>query len=279
MNNQFDLDKNTKRALKDILNLPEYIIRKRSEKNPSDIWFNDISVIFDTAFLFDIVPQVHMSLGEKVNAITRFSFYLAILLTLIKQNYIYLYVFVIPVLISYIVYVFAPNNKEYFNADPVTDNEINTEKNDTDLTKIMEAALEEEECQLPSPDNPLMNVLPTDNFHRRKPACNVLNESVASEVSDLITDTTNEKLYNDTTNIFNERVGERAFYTMPNSQIPNDQGAFVKWLYQTPVSCEIGDNGTLKQLRSCAFTNKSLSELRQEHNQEIKDELQDSVDE
>ena len=61
-------------------------MKKRAEKGPSDIWFNDITVLFDVAFLLDIVPKVDMTLGEKVNAITRFAFYLAILLAVVKQK-------------------------------------------------------------------------------------------------------------------------------------------------------------------------------------------------
>lgn len=260
MNNQFKIDEPTEKVVNDILSIPEYIMKKRAEKGPSDIWFNDITVLFDVAFLLDIVPKVDMTLGEKVNAITRFAFYLAILLAVVKQNYIYFYVFIVPVIIAYIVFIFAPN-KEFFNADVVEDNEINIDKNDADLTRIMEEALEEGDCQSPNQDNPLMNVMLTDNFHNRKRACNIINESVAEEVTDLITDTTNEKLYNNTTNIFNDRVSERAFYTMPNTQIPNDQGSFAKWLYQTPVSCAVADIGSLKQVRACAFNNKTMNEL------------------
>ena len=51
---------------------------------------------------------------------------------------------------------------------------------------------------------------------------------------------------------------------MPISRIPNDQGSFAKWLYQTPVSCAIADTGTLKQVRACAFNNKSLKELSED---------------
>ena len=80
-------------------------------------------------------------------------------------------------------------------------------------------------------------------------------------ITDKIDDTLAEKLYLDTTNIYNSRAGERSFYTMPISRLPNDQGSFAKWLYQTPVSCAIAESGPLKQVRACAFNNKSLKEL------------------
>ena len=101
-------------------------------------------------------------------------------------------------------------------------------------------------------------------MEKRKPACNVSDPNISMSITDKIDDTLAEKLYLDTTNIYNSRAGERAFYTMPISRVPNDQGSFAKWLYQTPVSCAISDTGTLKQVRACAFNNKSMKELTED---------------
>ena len=86
---------------------------KRSKRGHQDIWFNDISVLFDPAFLFEIIPTTNMTMGEKINAITRFAFFLSLLLTLFKQNYMYVYVFLVPVIVTYIVFIFSPNSKEF----------------------------------------------------------------------------------------------------------------------------------------------------------------------
>ena len=245
------------------LSLRDYIVDERSKRGHQDIWFNDISVLFDPAFLFEIIPTTNMTMGEKINAITRFAFFLSLLLTLFKQNYMYVYVFLVPVIVTYIVFIFSPNSKEFFkDSSSLEDKSINNTKNDEDLTKIMEDALGE--CQAPTYDNPVMNILPTDNLEKRKPACNISDPNIAMSITEKIDDTLAEKLYLDTTNIYNSRAGERAFYTMPISRVPNDQGSFAKWLYQTPVSCAISDTGTLKQVRACAFNNKSLKELSED---------------
>lgn len=242
------------------LSLRDYIVEERSTRGHQDIWFNDISVLFDPAFLFDIIPTPNMTMGEKINAITRFTFFLSLLLTVFKQNYMYVYVFLVPVIVTYIVFIFSPNSKEFFkDSSSLKDNSINNSKNDDELTKIMEDALGE--CQAPTYDNPVMNILPTDNFEKRKPACNISDPNISMSITDKIDDTLAEKLYLDTTNIYNSRAGERSFYTMPISRLPNDQGSFAKWLYQTPVSCAIAESGPLKQVRACAFNNKSLKEL------------------
>ena len=127
----------------------------------------------------------------------------------------------------------------------------------------MENALNEK-CQPPTDENPLMNILPTDNFEKRKPACNINDPMISEDVTEIIDDTTRERLYNDTTNIYNSGISQRAFYTMPISTVPNDQGSFAKWLYQTPVSCAIAETGALKQVRACAFNNKSMKELSED---------------
>ena len=72
----------------------------------NNIWFSDINIIFNKDTIFDIIPVSDMSNGAKVNSITRFAFYLSILLYLVTGNYLYFYIFVVTVIITYIIYVF-----------------------------------------------------------------------------------------------------------------------------------------------------------------------------
>jgi hypothetical protein len=244
-------------------NLTTYIVDKRRTRDSEDIWFNDVSVLFNPAYVFEILPTTSMTLGEKINAITRFAFFLSLLLTIVKGNYIYIYIFIVPVIITYIVYIFSPNTREYFNtSDDYTQENVNITNSDDDLNNVMESALND--CHAPTDDNPLMNVLPTDNFQTRKMACNITKPGIAKNVTGKITNSYSERLYSDTSQIMNRSIGERDFYTMPNTRIPNDQKNFAKWLYETPISCITGNNGELAQHRSCAFNNKTLEELRKD---------------
>jgi hypothetical protein len=247
-----------------IQDLTSYIETKRNNRQTEDIWFNDISVLFNAAYVFEIMPTTTMTLGEKINAITRFAFFLSMLLTLVKQNYIYIYVFIVPVIITYIVYIFSPNTREFFNIQPnnVNANNVNANNvnaNNVNANNVIHNSVKG--CQAPTNDNPMMNILPTDNFQSRKIACDVTDPLIAKDIGNKITDTYTDKLYCDTTNIMNRNIGERDFYTMPNTRIPNDQGTFAKWLYETPISCAIG-SGDLIQHKACAFNNKTLSELK-----------------
>jgi len=237
-----------------------------NEANNDKIWFDDIAMLFDPERLFIIVPTKNMSLGSKINAVTRFTLYLSILLSLLKSNYLFIYVFIIPVIVSYIMYIFSNKNREYFSENDVkTKDNINSELSDNEINSVMERALYDD-CKKPTLDNPVMNLLPTDNFQQVKPACNISDPDISNLVSEEISDCLSEKLYNDTTSLINSKANERTFFTMPNTNVPNDQGSFAKWLYSTPISCATGNNGLLKQMRGCSMTSKSLGEINQEIN-------------
>jgi len=218
------------------------------------IWFSNTNILFETDNLFSIIPMSEMSKGEKINSITRFSLYLSVLLYLATGNYLYLYIILITILVTYMIYIF--NEKEFFNDNENkqssydNDNVNNTDNNDND----------KDTCKKPTNENPLMNPLIGDITYENKKACNIENNKILEKIDKKFCD----RLFQNTSNIFNNRNNQRAFYTVPNSQVVNDQSGFANWLYNTPVSCEIGDNGLLKQYRSCALNNKTLTEIKKE---------------
>ena len=211
----------------------------------NNIWFSDINIIFNKDTIFNIIPVSDMSNGAKVNSITRFAFYLSILLYLVTGNYLYFYIFVVTVIVTYIIYIF--NTKEFFDE--------NLAEN-LDLEKVEHVATVTEndlDCQPPTEENPLMNPLLGANTYTNKEACSVQNNEVLEKVDKKFCN----KLFQNTSSIFNDRNNQRQFYTVPNTSIPNDQGAFANWLYKTPVSCATGDIGLLKQNRACDFNYKN----------------------
>ena len=222
----------------------------------NNIWFSNINLLFSKDNLFKIVPISDMSIGEKINAITRFALYLSILLYLTSGNYLYFYIILITVVASYLLYVF--NGREFFNTNDVNDTDANYENvdntNDDNTNDVLK------DCNPPTNENPLMNPLIGDNPYKNKEACNVENNTVLENIDKKFCD----KLYQNTSSIFANRNNQQRFYSMPNTQIPNDQTAFANWLYKTPVSCASGDSMLLKQHRSCAFNSKTLDEINKE---------------
>ena len=217
----------------------------------NNIWFSNINLLFSKDNLFKIVPISDMSIGEKINAITRFALYLSILLYLTSGNYLYFYIILVTVLVSYLLYVFK--GIEFFD-DTNNMNNTNNTSDSSDANDVLK------DCKPPTKENPLMNPLIGDNPYKNKEACSVDNNIVLENIDKKFCD----RLYQNTSSIFSNRNNQQRFYSMPNTQIPNDQSSFANWLYKTPVSCASGDNMLLKQSRSCAFNSKTLDEINKE---------------
>jgi hypothetical protein len=226
----------------------------------NNIWFSNINLLFSKDNLFKIVPTSTMSMGEKINTITRFALYLSILLYLTSGNYLYFYIILVTVVSSYLLYVFK--GMEFFDdatdADANDDDANDADANDADANSNTNNVLKD--CQKPTKENPLMNPLIGDNPYKNKKACNVENNTVLENIDKKFCD----RLYQNTSSIFSNRNNQQRFYSMPNTRIPNDQSAFANWLYKTPVSCASGDTMLLKQYRSCAFNSKTLDEINKE---------------
>jgi len=224
------------------------------------IWFSNINLLFETDNLFSIIPISEMSKGEKVNSITRFSFYLSILLYLATGNYLYLYIILITIAGTYMIYIF--NEKEFFNDNVNQESSDNDNVNDNVNVNVNQESSDNDNdtCKKPTIENPLMNPLIGDNTYDNKRACNIENNKILEKIDKKFSD----RLFQNTSSIFNNRHMQHSFYNVPNSQIVSNQTLFAKWLYNTPVSCEIGTPMLLKQYRSCALNNKSLTEIKNE---------------
>lgn len=88
-----------------------------------------------------------------------------------------------------------------------------------------------------------MNVLINEYTENpgRNPACDVEDGIVKKRMDDSFP----QRLYReiDVDDVFDRKTSFRQFYTMPNTQIPNKQDHFAKWLYDTGESYKEG-NGT-----------------------------------
>jgi len=225
----------------------------------NNIWFSNINLLFSKDNLFKIVPTSTMSMGEKINTITRFALYLSILLYLTSGNYLYFYIILVTIVSSYLLYIFK--GREFFDdGDDTTHNEHDYENVNENVNNVNNVNNVIKNCQKPTKDNPLMNPLIGDNPYKNKKACNVENNTVLESIDKKFCD----RLYQNTSSIFSNRNNQQRFYSMPNTRIPNDQTAFANWLYKTPVSCASGNSMLLKQYRSCAFNSKTLDEINKE---------------
>tara|TARA_E500000331_G_C17091275_1_gene641206 strand:+ start:135 stop:866 length:732 start_codon:yes stop_codon:yes gene_type:complete len=221
------------------------------------IFIDNPGILVDKNHIFDFIPDIKASTEERINAIVRFSLYFSIVLMIFKNNYRYSYIFVATLIISYFFY---DTNRENFtsnnNAETTSDNNNNNNslfcKDKEEMENNVNINCDEPKC-----DNLFMNVLPTDDFSKKKPAC-----SYTKEISRKVNNGFYNKFKKDVNTFYNQDFGMRQFYSMPNTQVPNDQGTFAKWLYNTPVSCSVGSSTVLNQNRSCNMNHATLEDLQ-----------------
>lgn len=225
------------------------------------IFIDNPGILVDKNHIFDFIPNIKASTEERINAIVRFSLYFSIVLMIFKNNYRYSYIFVATLVISYFFY---DTNRENFVSNNAN-NKVEEESDNNSLFCKGKSKKDKEEmdnsvnknCDEPKCDNLFMNVLPTDDFSNKKPAC-----SYTKEISKKVNNGFYNKFKKDVSTFYNQDFGMRQFYSMPNTQVPNDQGTFAKWLYNTPVSCSVGSNTVLNQNRSCNMNHATLEDLQ-----------------
>lgn len=166
-----------------------------------------------------ILPASHMSYAEQLNAVVRFALYYGGALFVIRRSWGALYVPAVAAVATYIMYEAEVNQrvdrKEALDAMDLGDD------SHTGLP-----------CTRPTRDNPFMNVMPHDYLRNpnRPSACDLGVRSVARRAEEL----SSHNLYRDSDDVYGRRTSSRAFYTTPSTTIPNDQDAYLRWMYPIP---------------------------------------------
>jgi hypothetical protein len=214
-------------------------------------WFqNIVNTIFNLDYAVKIIPKADMTYPEKINALVRLSIYIGLILALFYSNYLFLYIPIITMLLTYILYLFRIDQLENTRATigaTAKLNQIPTNINSSLMDKLMvsntaqngetfENILNIRRCTKPSSNNPFMNPLLFDN-RLRDNACDAIKPENQLEI---------EREYNkycikDISDVWNHNSGRRQFYTVASTTYPNDQNAFANWLYRRPPTCKEGN--------------------------------------
>ena len=202
------------------------------------LWLNDISILISKERFIEFFPTKDMTLNEQLNSIVRLCLYISIVLMIVKNNYIYIYVFIGSLLITALVYLLN-KNKEQFNQKPIY---INDPKDVNLLDKISRDV----DCKKPTDNNPFMNVLLTDDYTDTKKSCIYTEETKKDIDKKFYSD-----LFNDVSNLYGRRFSQRSFYSMPSTTVPNDQASFAHWCYRVPETCK---EGNMKQCVNNLYT-------------------------
>ena len=218
-------------------------------------WSNDPSILFNKDQIMKIWPNSNMTFDEKLNAISRMVILLCILGFLFTMNINY---FLIGIITMAIIWVFHKVNKNKILENFVTqqihvisDKDKETNKYITNPVTL-ETVLKNDYYPT-NKKNPMGNVLLTDIMDNpgKKPAPPSFNPDVYEDITRASKNTvqylnpgiknTNKQLFGDLAQNFEFDWSMRNFYSMPNTRVTNDQGAYAEYLYGNMPSCKDGN--------------------------------------
>ena len=170
-------------------------------------WFNNPEILLNNYCIF--FPNKEYSLVRNLNATVRLFLYYTILCFILTNAQLINIIKPLLLICFITVIIYSIYNKETF---------INS-TTETVLRKSTD-------------NNPMMNVLVTD-YNSNK------NIKIDKDI-------TNEELNSNIVGDFaydedggsNQKMLERNFYTMPVTNVYNDQTEFAKWLYDTGPTCK-----------------------------------------
>ncbi len=174
-------------------------------------WYDDPNVLFSRSKWYVFVPQAAMTVKEALNAVVRFSVYLAVLLAATSRDVWYLLLVPLVMLATMFLNNWFPQARkisEGFQSGPVVSGYSGTE------------------TSMPTADNPFMNPQLTDIHvnNDRPPAADITDVTVRDKVNESFAQTSN--LYMDTTDVFDLVQSQRNFYTVPQ----DDHAGFLAFL-------------------------------------------------
>tara|TARA_Y100001958_G_C21233347_1_gene559347 strand:- start:1344 stop:2162 length:819 start_codon:yes stop_codon:yes gene_type:complete len=133
------------------------------------------------------------------------------------------------------------NNVNSNYANSIINNRVNYKEEESRLNQIDSMIKDiNDSCNLPTDDNPFMNLSTYDLSNGEKPeACKSYNNR---GIKNIVENKFNNDLYLDSNDLFNRRNSQRQFYTMPNTSVPNRQDEFKNFLYGgMDKSCKEGN--------------------------------------
>jgi hypothetical protein len=210
-------------------------------------WFNKPSILLKQTEIIEIWPAPPMATERKLNAITRLIVLLTLLGYLVTQKAKFIITGLITLVVIVILYhiqkkkgVKSGEKEGFVNADLYKKYEM---YNDNSVFQQNKVNFTE-----PAVTNPAMNVLLTEiaDNPERKPAAPAFNPTVDRDINKKTIDMVKKnfqdpnidvRLFKDLGDSYTFDQSMRTWYATPNTQIPNDQGAFADFCYGDMISC------------------------------------------
>lgn len=218
-------------------------------------WSTDPSILFKQNVIIQIFPVPGMSLNEKLNATSRLIILFSISGFLLTYNYNFLFFGFFALIIIFSIY----NKNSIYKIENFDTNKINVVSDKKDLKSsyvtnpvTLESVLKQNYYPT-TKRNPLGNVLLTDIMDNpeKKPAPPSFNVDVYEDIIRASKKTvqslnpdiknTNKQLFGDLAQDFEFDWSMWNFFSMPNTRVTNDQGAYAEYLYGYMPSCKDGN--------------------------------------
>jgi hypothetical protein len=184
------------------------------------LWYQNPSILFKN--LDHIYPGDSLMYNDKINSIARLALYYSLIIIIFSINKKWLLISLILFMTSYYYSVY--NNIDDFKNDIL-------EKQDNTITAP---------CFKPTLNNPFMNYTLGDQYtdSNRLQACGY--EDIKKEMRNKFRST----IHKDPNDVWGQYISDRNFYTMPNTNIVNNQVNFAKWCYTSIDSGECKTYGS-----------------------------------
>lgn len=183
-------------------------------------WLDNISELMNPV----IIPDINMTIEEKINAIIRAIIFIGLICTLVFNDTRYILFVIIIMIVSILIinYQYEKNKKI----------EKYLDLNDLDI-------VDNKKCIKPTENNPFMNpnILTTKKGNQEYAACSIHNKNVNKNINKYFY----EKIFRNADDIYDKSTLDRQFYTVASTTIPNNREKLGDWLYNRGPSCKEGN--------------------------------------
>lgn len=183
-------------------------------------WLDNISELTKST----IIPDINMTIEEKINTIIRFILFVGLICSLIFNDTRYILFVIIIMIFSILIinYQYEKNMKieKYLNL------------NDLDI-------VDNTPCVKPTESNPFMNpnVLNINDDSAAFSACPITDNKTCGNMDKLYF----KRIFRNTDDIYDKATQDRQFYTVPSTTFPNNREDYIEWLYNRGPSCKEGN--------------------------------------
>ena len=231
-------------------------------------WFNDPTIIFNKDSILQLWPTQQMIFEAKLNAVSRLVICMSVLGFIFTKNWNLLIIGTIILAIIFTLYKLRKQQlvgslikKEGFSVNPSmsTSSSVPSSmlKDPVTLEKVLRSNFHPT-----TKKNPFGNVLLTEinDDPNRLAAAPSFNPDVYDEINSAVKKqtqmlnpsiiSTNKQLYGDLKDNYDLDNSMMQFYSMPNTRVANDQGAYAEYLYgNMPSGKSSGPDGAFARVQ------------------------------